>query len=136
MKTDLLGFEETPAPIVPAWVSRESQLQGLMQALSPYFDLAPSSYDEEEYDPDCYPELCHSGVPIKNGTPFTIWIYFKDNLSVSVATLYFESVNMEYVLDMIHTFYAYYSHAIDLIEVDELNTKWSQAIRDISIKSH
>lgn len=140
MKANLIDHEfdiEESAPVLPAWVLRENQLRNLLNAYSPYLELISSIDDDgEEYLDSYFPEFCQTSEGVKQGKPFTVWIYFKPYLSVKVATIYFDSVDRKYITNMLQVLFAYFEEAIDFVEVDEEDTKSSYAVKAISRRTH
>lgn len=122
---------------MPAWIVRENQVRGLLKAYAPFLDeLPPLRNDDLDDNPSLYPEFCQGLKAVEGGKSYTVWIYFKPNLSVTVATLYFDSVNRNYIASMLQAFFTYFNEAIKLVEVDGVDGKYSFAIKDISKATH
>ncbi len=136
MKIDLLEYDDGTIEGAPhISIVREDQLQHLMESFSKYWEIVPPA-ENDEYDCIRYPEYNHIGKPLPKGKPYIVWIVFRDFLSLDIVTIYFESINIKYIVDLMHTLYAHYPEAIEVIEAADMvgNRYWSA--KNISKLSH
>jgi hypothetical protein len=108
-----------------------------MDLISAYHCWIPPVNEDDE-DADFFPEFCQESGPSSEGPPYTVWITFKEGLSVEVMTIYYEATPKAAMIELVHSLFADNSDIIHRVEVqnDSEDSNWCISVESFSHCEH
>ena len=123
-----------PSNSIPLSLRREHKLRLLMNGMSTYIDWIPPREDCPLVS--ARPEYCYTGWPIKDGKEYTIWVYFKENLSIEILKIYFDEVTWDYIFNFVAVLLSFYFDIVEGVEIYEISPKRCIGIDNLNTTNH